>query len=142
MDSEKRITFNSYEFTSYKRKNIAILRSIFSEIESYLNSGCSRDDVYEALTTPPYSLDMTKGSFMNALHRIRSDLKKNPQNQLSSNGGVYQNQRPEMASPKNSGGAELPKGVKLFKKMNSDAPKFEQNPNPSLDELLKGNNNG
>ncbi|EHC0855433.1 hypothetical protein DSF67_23345 [Salmonella enterica subsp. enterica] len=142
MDSEKRITFNSYESTSYKRKNIAILRSIFAEIESYLNSGCTREDVYEALTSPPYNLDMTKGSFINALHRIRSDLKKTPQNQLSSNGGIYQNQRQVVTTPQSSGGAELPKGAKIFKKMNSDAPKFEQNPNPSLDELLKGNNNG
>ncbi|MDA6494968.1 hypothetical protein OSL15_24885, partial [Escherichia coli] len=80
--------------------------------------------------------DMTKGSFINALHRIRSDLKKTPQNQLSSNGGIYQNQRQVVTTPQNSGGAELPKGAKIFKKMNSDAPKFEQNPNPSLDELL------
>ncbi|EAS7891431.1 hypothetical protein GHL40_005177 [Escherichia coli] len=142
MSSEKRITFKSFEHTSYRRKNIAILRSIYPEIQSYIASGCTWEDIYEALKAEPYNLDMTLGSLHNAIYRIRSDLKKKPQNQLSSAGGVYQNQRPVVTAPQNPGGAELPKGAKIFKKMNSDAPKFEQNPNPSLDELLKGNNNG
>nr|WP_241392340.1 hypothetical protein [Serratia entomophila]ULG11335.1 hypothetical protein 345p3_00046 [Serratia entomophila] len=91
MNSEKQIEFKSYELTAYKRKNIAILRSIFHEIEGYLISGCTRDDVYNALANNPYNLDMTKGSFINALHRIREERKKSEaknENQLSSDGGV------------------------------------------------------
>ncbi|EEM6501797.1 hypothetical protein AAEL29_004449 [Salmonella enterica] len=138
MDSGKQIKFNSYEPTSYKRKNIAILRSIYDEIESYLDSGCTREDIYEALVSPPYNLEMTKGSFLNAIHRIRADLKKNPKNRLSNNGGANQTLRTNGSPAQTQNNSPLPKGAKVFQKLN-DAPKFEQNPNPTLDDLLKGN---
>ncbi|EJF2737316.1 hypothetical protein M8E19_004435 [Salmonella enterica] len=138
MDSGKQITFNSYEPTSYKRKNIAILRSIYDEIESYFDSGCTREDIYEALIAPPYNLEMTKGSFLNAIHRIKTDLKKNPKNRLSKNGGGNQTLHTNGAPTQTQNNSALPRGAKVFQKLN-DAPKFEQNPNPSLDDLLKGN---
>lgn len=88
MSDEKKLAFNSFEFTSYKRKNTAILRSVFDEIERYLNSGCTREDIYHALTSAPYNVKMTKGSFINALHRIRNEIKKKGQNKSGSNGIV------------------------------------------------------
>lgn len=140
MNSEKPITFNSYEPTSYKRKNIAILRSIFSEIESYLDSGCTRDDVYEALVSSPYNLVMTKGSFINAIHRIRTELKKKPENRLSSERGVNVSSQSTLSPVQNSGSNALPKGASVFKTLTQDAKKYERNPNPNLEDLLKGNN--
>ncbi|HGA1836247.1 TPA: hypothetical protein ACIRNC_003814 [Escherichia coli] len=138
MDSGKQITFNSYEPTSYKRKNIAIIRSIYDEIESYLDSGCTWEDIYETLIAPPYNLEMTKGSFLNAIYRIRTDLKKNPKNRLGNNGGANPTLRTNGAPTQTQNNSVLPRGAKVFQKLN-DAPKYEQNPNPSLEELLKGN---
>lgn len=139
MSSEKRITFNSYEHTAYKRKNIAILRSIFAEMESYIISGCSWEDIYEALKAQPYNLDMTLGSFHNAIYRIRTDLKKNPENRLSSGRGASSTPRTDVKTSPNTGSGTLLKGAKIFKTLNQDAKKYDRNPNPDLDELLKGN---
>ncbi|MCK8335974.1 hypothetical protein LXA54_16930 [Erwinia amylovora] len=139
MNSENHITFYSYEPTSFKRKNIAILRSIFAEIESYLDSGCTREDIYQSLISEPYNLDMTKGSFINAIHRIRAELSKNPENQLSSRRSVNVNPRSEAGTTPNAGNRPLLKGAKIFQTLSQDAKKYERNPNPDLDELLKGN---
>jgi len=139
MNSEKQITFKSYEHTAYKRKNIAILRSIFSEIESYILSGCTWEDIFETLKAEPYNLDMTLGSFHNAIYRIRSDLKKTSENRLSSVKAGSLTPRSDVSSKANAGGGTLLKGTKIFKTLNEDAKRFKRNPNPDLDELLKGN---
>ncbi|ECJ8477560.1 TPA: hypothetical protein ACISYD_004172 [Salmonella enterica subsp. enterica serovar Saintpaul] len=133
------LTFKSFSDTPFARSNSVIISQLIDEIDELIHKGCSRELIYKSLTSEPYNLVVTYQSFVTLLSRARAKKRKNP---LSSDGGEYQNPRPVVTTPQNSGGAELPKGVKLFKKMNSDAPKFEQNPNPSLDELLKGNNNG
>lgn len=143
MNSEKQIEFKSYELTAYKRKNIAILRSIFHEIEGYLISGCTRDDVYNALASDPYNLDMTKGSFINALHRIRDERKKSEEkneNPLSSDGS-RQVVNDKNDTTLNTGSSQsLPKSTNVFKGIKtSTAPKYEHNPAPNLDDLLGGN---
>ncbi|EAA3032450.1 hypothetical protein OEJ15_003924 [Escherichia coli] len=138
-EEEKFIKFETYSDAPYTRSNSVILSQLIDEIDKLIKGGCPRELIYKSLISEPYNLDLTYKSFSTLLSRVRAKKNKNPP---SSEGGVYQNQRPVVATPQNSGGAELPKGAKIFKKMNSDAPKFEQNPNPSLDELLKGNNNG
>lgn len=136
---EKLIKFESYKDTPYTRSNSVILGELVDEITQLIKGGCSRELIHKSLTSEPYNLELTFNSFCTLVSRARLKKRKNP---LSSDGGEYQNQRPVVAAPQNAGGAGLPKGAKIFKKMNSDAPKFEQNPNPSLEELLKGNNNG
>jgi len=140
MSSEKRITFKSFEQTAYRRKNIAILRSIYPEIQSYIASGCTWEDIYEALKSEPYNLDMTLGSLHNAIYRIRADLKKKPENRLSSEKGVNVSSKASISPVQNSGGNTLPKGASVFKTLTQDAKKYDRNPNPNLEDLLKGNN--
>lgn len=131
-DEEKLIKFESYKDTPYARSNSVILGELVDEITKLIKGGCSRELIHKSLTSEPYNLELTFNSFCTLVSRARAKKNKNPS---SSEGGSVKDQQ----SSNSSGDSSLPKGTKIFKKLN-DAPKFEQNPNPSLDDLLKGNN--
>ncbi|EOG1717654.1 hypothetical protein ACK3OH_004542 [Salmonella enterica] len=130
-EEEKLITFETYKDAPYARSNSVIISELLDEINKLIKGGCPRELIYKSLTSAPYNLELTFFSFSTLISRARLKKKKNPS---SSEGGSVKGQQPS----NNSGESALPKGAKIFKKFN-DAPRYEQNPNPSLDDLLKGN---
>ncbi|EBK1113862.1 hypothetical protein D3293_23910 [Salmonella enterica] len=130
-DEEKLIKFESYKDTPYPRSNSVILGELLDEITKLIKGGCSRELIHKSLTSEPYNLELTFHSFCTLVSRARLKRTKNPS---SSEGEAMKDQQ----SSNSSGDSALPKGTKIFKKF-KDAPKYEQNPNPSLDDLLKGN---
>lgn len=144
MFSENHIVFRSYEHTSYKRKAIVVLRSIFDEIERYLNTGCKRDDVFQALVSDPYNLDMTKGTFINALHRIRKERSEgsmNNENPSISERGVMGGDLTEVTPSPSASSTEGRKPNKFAGIKQKENVNFKHTPAPNLDELLGGNKN-
>lgn len=142
MFSESHIVFLSYEQTSYKRKATVVLRSIFDEIEKYLTSGCKRDDVFQALISDPYNLDMTKGTFINALHRIRKERSEgntNNENPSISERGVMRGEVNEVTPSPSASSTEGRKPNKFAGIKQKDNVDFKHKPAPNLDELLGGN---
>ncbi|HAH4691379.1 TPA: hypothetical protein N2P55_003584 [Escherichia coli] len=132
-DEEKLIKFESYKDTPYTRSNSVILGELVDEITKLIKGGCSRELIHKSLTSEPYNLELTFNSFCTLVSRARLKKTKNPS---SSDKGVMGKVEPEAKSAESS----LPKGAQVFKKLNSDAPRFVQNPTPNLDDLLKGNN--
>ncbi len=130
-DEEKLIKFESYKDTPYPRSNSVIIGELLDEITKLIKGGCSRELIHKSLTSKPYNLELTFNSFCTLVSRARAKKNKNP----SSSEGVAVKDQQSLDS---SGDSALPKGTKIFKKFN-DAPRYEQNPNPSLDDLLKGN---
>lgn len=130
-EEEKLIKFETYSDAPYTRSNSAIISQLIDEINQLIKGGCARELIYKSLISEPYNLELTYKSFSTIISRVRVKKKKNPS---SKDGGLVKEQHPSNSSVESA----LPKGTKIFKKLN-DAPKFEQNPNPSLDDLLKGN---
>ena len=130
-DEEKLIKFETYSDAPYTRSNSVIISQLIDEINKLIKGGCTRELIYKSLISEPYNLDLTFKSFSTLISRARAKKNKNPS---SSERGSVKDQQ----SSDSSGDSALPKGTKIFKKFN-DAPRYEQNPNPSLDDLLKGN---
>ncbi|EPC0068397.1 hypothetical protein ACRWP7_003305 [Escherichia coli] len=130
-EEEKLIKFETYSDAPYTRSNSVIISQLIDEINQLIKRGCPRELIYKSLTSEPYNLALTYKSFSTLISRARVKKRKNPS---TSEGGAMKVQQ----ASNSSGDTALPKGAKIFRKLN-DAPKFEQNPNPSLDDLLKGN---
>lgn len=71
------LNFNSYIKKEYVVPDTQKVKELLMEIESYLSKGCSRKDIYNALTKEPVNIKMTFLSFEKALYRIRKKQNKN-----------------------------------------------------------------